>query len=98
MYERCRECIDPALLVPLAEHLLGCLGKLEVGTGKAPRRGDLAAQACCNGMDEHIGARRRQVIERDQALAEAVAAASAAENERHGSGGNCAIIVAHEPL
>src|SRR5438270_2778340 len=95
MYERCRECIDPALLVPLAEHLLGCLGKLEVGPGKAPRRCNLAAQACCNGMDEHIGARCRQVIESDQALAEAVAAASAGENERHGRGGDCAIIVAH---
>ena len=66
--------------------------------GGAARGRELAAKPGGDGVDQRLGARRRQVVEGDEALAEAVAAAAAAEDQRHRRGGDRAIIVADQSL
>ena len=69
-----------------------------ISTRWAARAGKLAPQASGNRMDKMFGTRFRQVIEGNQALAEPVAAPAASEDQRHGGGGDGAIIVADEAL
>ena len=79
--------------------LLGRLSELERRQSAAPRlaassRRSPAATAWtrCSALP------RRQIVEGDQALAEAVAAAAAGEDQRHRGGGDRAIIVADQAL
>jgi len=96
--QRRAERFDAALGVVILKHIVGRLGELEVRCRRAPRGGKIAAQARCNRVNQMLRACLRQIVEGDQALAEAIAAAAAGEDQRHRRRGDRAIIMADQAL
>src|SRR4029079_7367971 len=79
-------------------HAVRCLSELYVGTRWSTRSGKLAPQPGGNRSGEMLGCRFGEIVERDQALSEPVAAAPPRQDQRHRGGGDRAVIVADEAL
>ena len=71
---------------------------LQVGERCTAAPGEFRSKPGSNRMNEGFGACRRQIVKGDKALPEPVPAAAPTKDQRHGGGGNGAIIVADQAL
>ena len=98
MHQRGNQRVDATLLIAPFEHAIGSFGEFPIRGGNAAACSQLAPETCGDGMDQRVGADRRKVVEGNQALTEAVAAAAPAEDKRHRGCGHRSIIMADETL
>src|SRR3954454_4290872 len=80
------------------DEAVGRCGKFGVGSRGAANASEVPAQRCSNAENKAFGSFLGQIIEAEQALAEAVTTTSAGKNQRHRSRRDAAGMVAHQPL